>query len=406
MTKKEKVKAKAKNKGGSKPTGNPNGRPKKGEVREGKHRNKQQMDDMNKKLWYIRQQAALMDLKSWFKKPEQKDRIISLSEMAMSLKRKALWLRKNAGMANIGQLYLEIYPDCSNSTRVYYEALIVREKERASNLTFNLTVGDKTVTKHVDITTAQAKARALDNLITTKVGSHSVTSDLVVRDPSILSERDQKIAKVRDRFISAPISDSPTIDGVMREFGIIDKAGNPLMGITESDVRKVALEEDWKSERKSSIHRRWDYIDDEIKMVTTVRNLEAQKMIFQAMKLHSRAVTQYYTTGQVTSVEKDPTTGKTRTLAMVPDVGALAGLAEVMRRMTDGNKDINIQINQFGNMDQSNSLFIKQYANQLSSLSPEQLNDEINRIKQIRSVLDDGFQDAMMAEIIDAEILP
>lgn len=386
-------------------TGNPKGKPKRDANYTKKQRTEEQQKTLNAKLGQIRQQAAIGDLKRWLEDPKNKNRNITITEAAAALNRKANWFRVTVGCATFAQIYLEMNPDCGASVRTYYESMIEREKARAeANMTLNINVGDKRMTTKIDADSVKSKLAVLDDLASVKSSQHD--SVLVkALEPVNQSPNEQAIARIREKYIGAPIGEMPTIDGIMREYGLLDKDGRPTTSLSEVEVRRRALDENWNDERKSSLHRRWDVIDDEVKMVTTMRNLDVQKTIFQTIKLVSRAVTQYYTTGVVTSVQPDPVTGRHRELSIIPDPNVIAGLAEVMRRMTDSNKEINIQINQFNNIDQSNSLFIKQYASRLASLSHQDLEQEIEKIVKIRSVLDDKFQDALLAEAIEAEVL-
>jgi hypothetical protein len=386
-------------------TGNPKGRPKKGAKYKRTQRNDDQQKALNQRLGQARQQASICDLRRWLEEVKNKNRCIPITEAAAALNRKHNWFRNIIGCGTFAQLYLEMNPDCGATVRTYYESMIEREKVRAeSNLTLNINVGDKRMTTRIDSDTVKGKLATLDNLAQVQSSQHDSTL-VKVTEPKDLTPNEQAISRIREKYIGAPIGEMPTIDGIMREYGLLDKDARPTTSLSEVEVRRRALDENWNDERKSSLHRRWDVIDDEVKMVTTMRNLDVQKTIFQTIKLVSRAVTQYYTTGVVTSVQADPITGKTRELNIIPDPNVIAGLAEVMRRMTDSNKEINIQINQFNNIDQNNSLFIKQYASRLANLSHQDLEDEISKIVKIRSVLDDKFQDALLAEAIEAEVL-
>jgi hypothetical protein len=366
-----------------------------------------------------KKQKSRERLRELLSHPEHRGRVVKISELTRKLGCAKSTFYENIGNVTLAQEWLTINQDAPTDAKLYYKNML-DEGLKKVQADVEVTIGNKGgrggresgkrffVPK--DVATIKA-ARASDMLRRTENGKQKrieletgVTVRQITTETKMVevSERDALIQRVRDAYVLAPMGELPNVREIMQEYGILDSKGNPTQGVTEDDVREVMQIEDWKNERLSHLHRTQDLIMDEVKMVSMVRALEVQKMLFNEAKVIHRQNMQYHNTGRVKTLDG------AGTLPYEADSGTLAGLAEVMRRMVDGGLNINILVNQFGGGDAQTkgsqiSMVSRAYIARLGAMSPEDLAKESERFVALANMLDGEDAKAVSLDEIQRE---
>lgn len=215
---------------------------------------------------------------------------------------------------------------------------------------------------------------------------------------------DEAVARVRDAYVLAKAGDYPDISAIMVEQGLIDQDGESLVArkdasgtkvpLTEALVRERQLAEDWRGQRARHIHRVFDVIPDEVKLVTIAKAVAMHKDLYQHFQAISHLLKEYYQSGKMMAL-KDRATP----LDLPPNPGILVALAESMRKMFDfSGEKVTITLQQAAisqaaqtegaKADVEISLTSKQYMASLESMSQEELDVEIANLDRMRGLLE------------------
>jgi len=360
---------------------------------------------MAKTLVENRKKKSIKKLREILSHPDQRGRVVRPTEIYRMLKMTKPSFYRNLGPMILAQEWLTINQDAPIDAKLHYQEML---KKEVNEMETEFAVQTKDKTLHISREEARKKTVAMSTILTRNIGDNKnaigsikqlgaktvETTKTTVLKPA--SEKEVIIRRIRDSFILAAIGEMPNVTRIMKEFGLLDQK-NPV--VTEDEVRKVMVEEDWKGARSEQLYRTMDMIPEEVKMITMTRNVEAQKILFDEMKLLHRNNRQYYTTGRVKSLD-----GSTD-LNWTPDAGTMAGIAEVMRRMVDGGNNINILINQFGETKGKGSMTLvsRAYLSKLSEFNPDELRDEISRFEELSKALGGGSGDIIDMNFIEAQ---
>jgi len=346
-----------------------------------------------------RQSAALTRLRSWLSLPQNRGRVIRVSEVVEALAKSRAWFYKYLGQASFAQEWLQINQDAPIDAKIHYQSMINRE------------LGDIEAPATVQVDEADGRKEFFVSKEEAKKKTTNLTSRIEAAAPArVIEQRTQVVVvaataeekiieRVRDRYTLAALGDIPAISAIMKDLGLTKSDGTASGTVTEEMVRKVMIAEDWRGQRRDYLHRTMDVIPDEVKLVSLVRNVEVHRMLHTEIKLLHRAHVQFYQEGRATTVGRGPNGQPTVLDNFRPDHGTVAGLAEVMRRMVDGGGNVNILINngQLGAAavgggavtGQANalSLMSRKYLGKLNDMKPEELADEIERLDALTRLL-------------------
>ena len=142
-------------------------------------------------------------------------------------------------------------------------------------------------------------------------------------------------------------------------------------------------------------------VEDEVKMITQIRALESQNMLHQQIKIFHRMLKQYNEKGVVFSVD-----GRKLITAALPSADSISQLFEVERKWLNDKNNIIVNINQFNDNKFLNvNQFAQEYLGKLSSMEPDQIESEISNLKQLRLLIDDGYQNDLQEELKEQKII-
>lgn len=351
-----------------------------------------------------KQKKSLENLRALLSHPEQRGRVVSVSELVHKMGTSKSTFYRHLGNATLAQEWLSINQDAPTDAKLHYKNMLdeaLKGMEAEVHVTVGAGPGKDGKQFFVPKETAQIKtARAADMLRTTdKTGPepkqvyNGTEPRVTIRETTALttvmqvSEEDAIIQRVRDAYVLAPLGDLPNIREIMKGFGLLTEKGDPTSKVTEDQVRAAMIRDEWKQDRAAHLHKTMDLLPDEIKMVTMVRNLEMQKILYNEAKVLHRMNMQHYNTGQAKSLD-----GRV-VLDYTPDSAQVAGLAEVMRRMVDGGTgSVNILINQFGEGDGPKtvsevSMVSRAYLARLANMNPAEMEEEARRFRALTDML-------------------
>ena len=358
---------------------------------------------MERKTTLKRKKALQAKLNAFLTLSAQRGRVVSQAEAIRALNISRQTFNRLIGNMNFAQTWFQVNPDGPLDAKVHYNGMIdefVNENDK--DVYVRMPHGTAHIIKSKASRASEVVAVASKSSGNTTEKAKNVVLPVdkltVEQKPSTVpaTQADVIIQRIREAYVMAPPGDMPNVSKIMKEFGMVDGTPNQ---VTEDEVRLVMIKEEWKAARTSQLHKTMDMIPDEIKMVTAIRNVEAQKMLFEEMKAVHRNNRQFYSKGQVTSLD-----GST-VINWTPDPTSVAAIAEVMRRMVDGGGNINILINQFGKGSEgaaagAMSLVTKQYLSKLTEMNPEQLKIEIDQFEALNRALT-GQVDQMSIEDIE-----
>ena len=343
--------------------------------------------------------------------PEQRGRVVNVSEIVHKLGTSKASFYRHIGNVVLAQEWLAVNQDAPVDAKLHYKNMLDEGLKKIES-DVQVTVGNDGrgngkkffVPKQV----AQIQAARAGDMLRSRnpsekaegergskrerlISGGNVTVREVTNETQVVevSETDAIIQRIRDAYVMAPLGDMPNIREVMKGFGLMDSQGNSIGPVTEDQVRAAMAVEDWKNERATFLHKTMDLLPDEVKMVTMMRNLEMQKILYNEAKVVHRMNMQHYQSGQVKSLD-----GK-QIIDYQPDSAQVAGLAEVMRRMVDGGTSINILINQFAERGDGGALVNKSgvsmvsraYLSKLAGMSPDELEEESQRFVALSEML-------------------
>ena len=360
------------------------------------------------------------DLRKLLADPKYRGRVVKPSEIYRNLKIGKTTFYKYVDDITLAQTWLTENQDAPVDAKKHYQNML-ETSINGIEKTVHITSGGKSGsqgknkfyvsrnearmrTKHASemirpsVTHKDGKTER-HRVVQTGVTVREVSNETVVVE---VTEEDKIIDKIREQFVLAPLGELPNVTQIMKDVGLLKDNGDPANPkITEAVVRERMVSEDWKNEREMVLHRAFDIIPNEVKMVTMMRNLDTQKLLYNEIKLIHRMNAQHYRTGQVKSLD-----GNT-ILDYSPDHGTIAGMAEVMRRMVDGGTNIKILINQFDSKEQgssgSMSLVSRNYLRKLGEMTPEEVEQEARRLEDLAQMLADDPQGKISIDEIEAQ---
>lgn len=333
--------------------------------------------------------------------PQYKGRVIRPAEIIRALRISKPTFYRNIGYLKLAQEWLVINQDAPLDAKEHYKNMLDTEMQKiAPDLKVHYQsnqderkeffVPKETVKEKIVHAAAVKKSKA--------ISVKSQTTELVSTE---LSKKDMILHRIKNAYVLAPSGTLPSIQKIMEDFGLINDKGEATSEVTESDVRQVMVEEDWKRDRAHYLHSTLDVIQDEVKIVTMMRNLELHRMLFEEAKLVARNNRQFFSQGHVKTLD-----GNSVIEGFTPDHGVIAGLAEVMRRMVDGGGNINILINQFGgeggSAGQSGSaisLIARMYMKRLADMTEEEVAEEISKFESLSQMLTQKTDSVSMEKI-------
>lgn len=351
--------------------------------------------------------ASLDRLRELLAHPSNRGRVIRQEEMAQLLDKSRRWVNKYIGNMEVAQEWLQANPDAPLDAKVYYQEMLNKAlggqtedvkivargengkkefkatkqvaQETLSKITYNIPGGERNKQAQVSIT--------------------ETSNQVVVVNAT---EEEKILQRVRDAFVLAAPGDMPSISKIMLDFGLVNKDGTATGKVDEHMVRQAMGREDWKQLRTDHLHNTLDLVPDEVKMVSLIRNVDAQRFLFNELKMMHRNNQQFYAKGEVRTLD-----GATR-IDWTPDPSAMAGVAEVMRRMLDGGGNVNIMINQFGAGKGGGgpSLVSRNYLQKLGGMTPEELADEVTKIENLSRVLNQERETIDITAIESQDAVP
>jgi hypothetical protein len=344
------------------------------------------------------------DVADFFSSKDNLGIVVTPKDYCTKKKRTRQWFQQGIGNLLFAQLALEANQDSPLPVKIYYESMINKSLAKYNSETVFATSSTifQEQRQHQFVV---SKDQLMQELINVKSDtSGEPVAILRTRDTerttAFVSENDALLKRVRDEYIMAPLGDTPDIGEICKRVGI---------KLRTQDVRKIALDENWRAERSNYLHQSLDLVPEEVKLVTMLRTVETHKMLYQHIKILHRQHMQYYNTGRVVSVDG------TTDLKFRPDPGAISALAETMRRIVDGSSSVNILINNQANKTQIGSingvtaalpgdtvdasLLTRKYVQQVIKMTPEELEKEIDNLTKLRELVENKT-------VIDAELAP
>jgi hypothetical protein len=70
----------------------------------------------------------------------------------------------------------------------------------------------------------------------------------------------------------------------MVDLTLLDKNGNATGDLTETEVRDAMTREDWRAARSEHLHHTFDLVQDEVKLMAFMNNVETHKILFDEIK--------------------------------------------------------------------------------------------------------------------------
>lgn len=347
----------------------------------------------------------------YLNRPENKGKRISINRLANECGMAMNTMKRRLGMAWVVEQWMAINPDAPERVKAYFRNLAVTDNNYSQD-----NPDEVIVTRKNPETGAQEKKRFSVPMEKASVMTANLSRgvrEAMKEDPDIgraevkvelaktkpiakqADEFEFELHRIKEAFVTAEMGTIPNIRRIMVDFGILDKSGKPALGspkeLTEDFVRRRMLEENWKGERERWLHRTFDVLPDEIRMVTIVRNLEVQKLLYDEIKLLHNANMKYYVTGKVTTVD-----GKKELEGYRPDHAVIAALAETMRRMTmsDGVA-INILVQNHKSTDSGPvnpllSVLPRSVINEFASMDLDTLKREVEKYQALNTMLQKG----------------
>lgn len=354
-------------------------------------------------------ERAIEKLRQFLAEPEQRGRIVKNTEVCRALRVSVPWFDLRVGTIRLAQEWLTINQDAPLDAKAHYHGILERgigQIETEARIKVKTRGGKREF--FVSRESAQKVTEQVGKIAAPVKGAAAKIEETVrTNEMAPVNPKELVIQRVREAYCMAPLGAMPNVSRIMRDLGLIDKEGraqNP-QGITEEEVRAVMAEEDWKGDRQKFLHQTLDVVPDEIRLITMMRNVETQKILFDEIKMQNHMNNQYRLHGRVMSLQRDKD-GNQVEIDHKPDPGVIAGLAEVMRRMVDGGGNVNIMINQFGRSEggaedptKQLSLVSKRYLGRLASLSADQVKLEIERFDSLRRLLEQGNRTVSLDEI-------
>ncbi len=127
---------------------------------------------------------------------------------------------------------------------------------------------------------------------------HASSTPLSVVGGSEAESQATVIGSIRQAFITAPVGDMPTISKLMCQRGLLDENGRPTGTVTESDIREVMREENWKQRRVDWLYETCDLVPEEIQLRSFLWSVEIEKILFHTIQLQHRATARYFQSGK------------------------------------------------------------------------------------------------------------
>lgn len=345
------------------------------------------------------------DLVDFFSRAENLDRVISPQQYYDAAKKSRQWFSKCVGRMFFAQCALEANQKSRLEVKVYYEDMLARCMSRFNSETVLEITAALTDEKRNNryLVSRQTMIDSLSKIASDDTGDVIATlaSKAPMRKIDYVGESEARFKRVHDEYVMAPLGETPNIGD------IVNKVGEGKLHV--DDVRKTAVDENWRAERANYLYQSLDLVPEEVKLVTMLRTVEVHKLLYTHIKILHKMHMDYYKSGRVRSLDG------TSDLKFSPDPGSISGLAETMRRLVDGSSSVNIMINNqgkaqgaagaldehgmqiAGSNDGRASLMTKKYLTQLNKMSAEEIEAEIDNLTKLRRLVDEKDPD-----IIDA----
>jgi hypothetical protein len=217
-----------------------------------------------------------------------------------------------------------------------------------------------------------------------------------------VTEEEALLDRIREAYVLVDVGVQPTIRQIMKDFGLLDNQSLATGSLTEVMVRERMVAENWAHSRDEHIAITFDYRPAELASMNYVRTMEAQKIVFEELRLMYRDLRQYRRQGFVTTLDE-----KTR-LAYDYDPAAtgpaIAAMAESVKRLGEQNRSnniLNITLNSAQTAG-SSSIENRELLARLSLMTTEEKEAEMRHWDQIEKSFDEDNKPSVTIEEIEA----
>jgi len=283
-------------------------------------------DKSTKEFWIDKLRLTLA-------KQQFQGRILQLREIYRDMNTTKVTFNRHIDRMTLAQEFLDANPQAPIPVRQHYAA-IIKEFSKETNVP-DVRVGKRVFTvEKTHVVETVKKIMAPGNQTVAEVISKKPVTEIVV-----VTEEDKTIDRIKQEYIFATPTEMPSINKIMRDFGLIDKDDKPTGKVTEEMVRERMTKEDWRGERREFLFEMQDLLPEEIAMFRQFTSIEREKQMHDEFKILLRMNRQYWQDGRVMSLNKN------KELEYMPSMGELLALTEAIKRTRDDGPSVAIQIN-------------------------------------------------------------